>query len=59
MCVILQCDDHIPKLDMLKDAEKTNRDGGGFAYTRDGLVHWEKGLHVTAEYVAKYVKKQK
>ena len=59
MCVILQCDDHIPKLDMLKDAEKTNRDGGGFAYTRDGLVHWEKGLHVTAEYVAQYVKKHK
>ena len=59
MCVILQCDDHIPKLDMLKDAEKTNRDGGGFAYTRDGLVHWEKGLHVTAEYVSKYVKKHK
>lgn len=59
MCVILQCDDHIPKLDMLQDAQKTNPHGGGFAYTKDGLVHWEKGIHVNAQYVNEYVKRNK
>lgn len=56
MCVILQFDDVMPKSSLLKNAEQTNRDGGGFAYIKDGLVHWEKGLHVTAKYVEKYVK---
>lgn len=59
MCVILQFDDVMPKSSLLKNAEQTNRDGGGFAYIKDGLVHWEKGLHVTAKYVEKYVKKHK
>ena len=54
-----QCDDHIPKLDMLQDAQKTNPHGGGFAYTKDGLVHWEKGIHVNAQYVNEYVKRNK
>ena len=59
MCVILQCDDKMPKLSMLKDAEDTNPHGGGFAYTKNGLVHWEKGLHVTAKYIEKYIKRNK
>ena len=59
MCVILQFDSVMPKSSMLKNAEQTNRDGGGFAYIKDGLVHWEKGLHVTAKYVEKYVKRNK
>ena len=59
MCVILQFDDVMPKSSLLKNAEQTNRDGGGFAYIKDDLVHWEKGLHVTAKYVEKYVKKHK
>ena len=59
MCVILQFDSVMPKSSMLKNAEQTNRDGGGFAYVKDGLVHWEKGLHVTAKYVEKYVKRNK
>ena len=59
MCVILQCDKSIPKKDMLDNANKKNPHGGGFAYIKDGLVHWEKGMHVNAKYVAKYVKKHK
>ena len=59
MCVILQFDDIMPKSSILKNAEDRNRDGGGFAYIKDGLVHWEKGLHVTAKYVEKYVKRNK
>ena len=59
MCVILQFDDVMPKSSLLKNAEQTNRDGGGFAYIKDGLVHWEKGLHVTAKYVEKYIKRNK
>jgi len=59
MCVILQFDSVMPKSSMLKNAEQTNRDGGGFAYIKDGLVHWEKGLHVTAKYVEKYIKRNK
>jgi len=59
MCVILQFDSVMPKSSMLKNAEDRNRDGGGFAYIKDGLVHWEKGLHVTAKYVEKYVKRNK
>jgi hypothetical protein len=59
MCVILQCDGKMPKSSMLKDAEQTNPHGGGFAYTKNGLVHWEKGLHVTAKYIEKYIKRNK
>ena len=59
MCVILQFDSVMPKSSMLKNAEKRNADGGGFAYTRNGLVHWEKGLHVTAKYIEKYIKRNK
>ena len=59
MCVILQFDKTMPKASMLKSAEKRNADGGGFAYTRNGLVHWEKGLHVTAKYVEKYIRRNK
>jgi hypothetical protein len=59
MCVILQCDSKMPKSSMLKDAEQTNPHGGGFAYTKNGLVHWEKGLHVTAKYIEKYIKRNK
>ena len=44
---------------MLDHANKKNPHGGGFAYIKDGLVHWEKGMHVNAKYVAKYVKKHK
>ncbi len=59
MCVILQCDGKMPKSSMLKDAQDTNPHGGGFAYTKNGLVHWEKGLHVTAKYIEKYIKRNK
>ena len=61
MCVIMKFTDNTgnPKKEILESAEQTNRDGGGFAWTDGKYVYWEKGLHVTAEYIDEQIKKNK
>jgi hypothetical protein len=48
-----------PKKEILESAEQTNRDGGGFAWTDGEYVYWEKGMHVTADYIDEQIKKKK
>ena len=62
MCVILEFDgsnkkEHITG-EYLSDAEKGNKDGGGIAWIDGDVVRWEKGIHVTADYIKTLIKKE-
>ena len=61
MCVIMKftVGTGNPKKEILESAEQTNRDGGGFAWTDGEYVYWEKGMHVTADYIDEQIKKKK
>lgn len=51
MCVIICLDEGKPKEQMLKDAELTNRDGGGVAWVgNNGKVNFIKGISAQAMY---------
>ena len=58
MCVIMAFDDQFPTDEILKNASAMNGDGGGLAYIKDGKVHWEKGMHVTGEYIQECIKQE-
>ena len=61
MCVILEFQDNKPEeisKELLKSAEAHNKHGGGIAWIDNGIVKWEKGMHVTAEYIDKLIKKE-
>jgi hypothetical protein len=44
MCVIIACPKNLPSLEILKTCEENNKDGGGIAYPKDGMIYYEKGL---------------
>ena len=44
MCIIMLCEQSIPKLEVLKQAESMNRDGAGIAWIENDHVTWSKGL---------------
>ncbi len=62
MCVILEFNGSKPEHvsgNILKEAEEGNKDGGGIAWIDGDVVRWEKGIHVTADYVKSLIKKEK
>ena len=62
MCVIIEFQDNKPEeisKELLQSAEDHNRHGGGIAWIDNGVVKWEKGMHVTAKYIDKLIKKEK
>lgn len=44
MCVILNCKEAKPSLEVLNKCESDNGDGGGVAWIASGKVHYRKGL---------------
>jgi len=53
MCVIMQFTDNYPTKEILASAEATNSHGGGMAWIDNtkGVVRWEKGMHVKAQFI--------
>ena len=53
MCVIMQFTDNYPTKEILSTAEASNSHGGGMAWIDDakGVVRWEKGMHVKAQFI--------
>ncbi len=43
MCIIIVTEEY-PTLDLLKECESSNKDGGGIAWRENGKIHWKKGL---------------
>lgn len=60
MCVIMMFEDDYPKKEMLDSAEAMNKDGGGFAWIdkSKGTVRWEKGMHVTAQFIMESIERE-
>lgn len=53
MCVIMAFEDNYPTKDILVSAETMNSHGGGMAWidSAKGVVCWEKGMHVKADFI--------
>jgi hypothetical protein len=53
-------EDEYPKKDMLDSAEALNKDGGGFSWidSAKGTVRWEKGMHVTSQFIMDTIERE-
>ena len=61
MCVIIEFSDNKPEeitKELLSNAESHNKHGGGIAWIEGDVVKWEKGMHVTAEYIDTLIKEK-
>ena len=61
MCVIIEFSDNKPEeitKELLSKAEDHNKHGGGIAWIEGDKVLWEKGMHVTAEYIDTLIKEK-
>lgn len=59
MCVIARYEDKYPTKEMLDSMEAMNKDGGGIAWIEGDHVRWEKGMHVTSQFIMDKIESEK